>query len=740
MRFLFDLKVEIGRICRERFAWGIVVLTLLCPIAGYSLYQPTSISTIGGFALVNPVLTAGLGGGILFAMLTLYQFDRLYRSRMDALMESMVTPVYLNVIKMVSILLVALAVIIIMSAVYLPYTAYRMGALFDFTEYVKSFFILALPSLWMAILASVSCYQLFRRVDLSFVLLVALISFSLGKWTSSEYILRWINPLVPKFSDDFGNEVVFRTAGYNRLFWFSLFIGLWLASWLAVRNHQKGLVGSFLHNVRRFYILILSLVFFGIGGYLYTTEPYVDHSSPIQLAGAETAGQTVSIVQSSPYAEVNNSLVLLNTTLETFIDPPNSRLSSKSMYTLKNRSGLPQESILQINPGYSIEHVVANGIPLNYVDKKNDHNGIKDITIQLPADSDIILEVSYSGAPKIWSELRSQLSGGSIEEDYIDLGGLELRPLINAVAEGAGLIGEITLPKNLEVITTGKQALFLRENTDGTKTWQVEDQSGGISLFAGEYVKLKLEGTETPIYFYYSQKHQKQMEELNIKSFLEETLNYCTNNYGSLPFTKEEPLNIVVSSTHRFGGGLIRNLSIMNESRFGEAGFSNSRRAEINAEAISTGIIQQWWGQGAQLMDAKNPYWTSEGVTTYTYYRMMKEKNGEEYAQKNHVDVWTEAWVQLNRNFYNRNPHYQSILPKKYLSELQDQFGSINTHAVMALKIYKATQLIGEGKMDAILTDLYKNGGKEFPPFVTWHDFLNACGLTEEELSLGENI
>ncbi|MEC0168823.1 hypothetical protein [Paenibacillus graminis] len=740
MKLLFNVRVEIRRLFLTKSTWFIILCTVLCPLAGYRFYQPTNIATISGFALANPVLAGGIGGGILFALLTLFECNWVYKNQADALMESIVSPLRLGVVKLVAIMAVALAAIVITSVVYFPYTFYRMEAVFDFMEYVKCYFILMLPSLWLAVLASSMFYQLFRRVDLSFVLFVVFTFFSLGKWASDEYLLRWINPLVPNFSSDFSNGVVFRTAGYNRLFWFALLLGLWLFSLLGVRIHRKGFLGSFLHNVRKFYILIASLVLLSTGGYLYVSEPYIDHS-PTRLAGSGNGGQTmVTTTPSSPYAEENSELILLNTKLKTDINASNSSLSSTVIYQLKNSSGQPQECVLQLNPGYSIDGIKVNGSEINYRDKKNDHDRMKDVVLQTPADAEIKLEVSYSGSPKIWSELRSQLSGSSIEGDYIDLGGTDLRPRINAVADGAGLIGEITLPESLELISTGKPAQVLHENKDETKTWQFESQSGGVQIFAGNYKRMELQGTSMPIYFYYSQKHQRQMEALNIKAFLEETLKYCINQYGPLPYTKEEPLSIVVSATHRFGGGLTGNISIMNESRFGEAGLALSRRGEINAEVISAGIIQQWWGQGAQLMDAKNPYWTTEGVTTYTSYRMMEEKNGEKYARKNHVDVWKKAWTDLSRNFYSRNPEYQNILPEKYISEMQDQFASINTTAVMALKIYKAAQRIGEEKMDTILADLYRNGGTEFPPFITWQDFLSACGVTEEELSLDENI
>lgn len=40
--------------------------------------------------------------------------------------------------------------------------------------------------------------------------------------------------------------------------------------------------------------------------------------------------------------------------------------------------------------------------------------------------------------------------------------------------------------------------------------------------------------------------------------------------------------------------------------------------------------------------------------------------------------------------------------------------------------------------MDEILRGLFQNGGTQMPPYLIWQDFLDACGLTQEQLSLEE--
>ena len=56
----------------------------------------------------------------------------------------------------------------------------------------------------------------------------------------------------------------------------------------------------------------------------------------------------------------------------------------------------------------------------------------------------------------------------------------------------------------------------------------------------------------------------------------------------------------------------------------------------------------------------------------------------------------------------------------------------------MPLKILKAEQLVGgEEAMDQILHDLFNREIDYTYPYLTYQDFLDACGLTEEELDLG---
>ena len=62
----------------------------------------------------------------------------------------------------------------------------------------------------------------------------------------------------------------------------------------------------------------------------------------------------------------------------------------------------------------------------------------------------------------------------------------------------------------------------------------------------------------------------------------------------------------------------------------------------------------------------------------------------------------------------------------------------VRRYCEMPLKLLKAEALVGgEEAMDQILYGLFNREIDYTYPYLTYQDFLDACGLTEEELDLG---
>ena len=79
-------RLELRRLFRSRLTWLVMLLTLLSPAVGLYLYRPlysTSatgyVTTTLGAYVANPALTGGLLGAIFFALLTIWELDRVKR-------------------------------------------------------------------------------------------------------------------------------------------------------------------------------------------------------------------------------------------------------------------------------------------------------------------------------------------------------------------------------------------------------------------------------------------------------------------------------------------------------------------------------------------------------------------------------------------------------------------------------------------------------------------------------------
>jgi hypothetical protein len=187
------------------------------------------------------------------------------------------------------------------------------------------------------------------------------------------------------------------------------------------------------------------------------------------------------------------------------------------------------------------------------------------------------------------------------------------------------------------------------------------------------------------------------------------------------------------------GGWAGEGYSEMFDSMLSPETLSDTATGSDGFECSVHEMLHQWWGAlGLQMHN--DGLWSEEGMTVYSTYRVIKELYGELYAKEKFVDQWEAAVDAQNREFYYRHPEYLEKLPPKYQGNLNLRNGSVNLYFRMPLMIYKAQQLVGgEEKMDEILRNIYENREMysyyDNHPF-TYQDFLNACGLTEEDLKL----
>ncbi len=413
MNFFSYLRVELNRIFHSKIVYLIMILTMLCPMAGYRLYNNGMLNgTLSGKFIGNPSIAGAVGGGILFAILTLLEFSRVHKYEIEGLTNSIVSPLLLNVGRLLTIGIAAIVTVSIASVLYYPYTVIKMGNVFDGYTYLNSFFLLMLPSVLLSILAASAFYQIFYRVDLSMAAFILLMLPNLIENLPIGNILHWIRPSVPTLSDYFSNTQIFRLMKHSRLFWFLIFGGLWLIGLLSVRCYGKRIFGSMRYNSRKVYIPLIAVAMIGGGCYAFINQP------DVFLISKEGILEIINNDSEDSSDKVNKEIQLLNSDLKISFDGSKGSLSGKAVYSLENLSSSKQECRFTINPGYTIHKIVVNDKKVTFKKLENIRNNI---IFNVPKEKNIKLTIEYEGRPKILYFLSDFILNTNISDKYIDL-------------------------------------------------------------------------------------------------------------------------------------------------------------------------------------------------------------------------------------------------------------------------------------------------------------------------------
>ena len=726
MKTLKLFPLELGRLLQSRLTWLIVLLTVLSPAAGLVLYRPATATTMLSLYLANPAMAGGVMGGVLFGALTVYELDRVSRSRADVLMDAAVSPLTMALTRLLALLAAAVGTLTLTMLVWLPVSAGLIGSVFSGVDYALAYGLLMGLALPLSILAAGAAYQFTRRADLSLVLFAAFAALSLTVW-ADDWQLCWLNPCVWALSDDFSNFRVFRSVAWMRLTWLAALAGVWTVSYLCVRQYGKGLFGSLARGVRRAYRPVIALALLACSGTAYAAQPFIDHSNP---------DLTVMSFYEIPYAE---GVTFLSRSAQVFPDTAAGTVTGRASYWFENTSGQEQSISFGVNPGYTISNVQVGGADVPFtVSGYQEYNEAR-LEVTIPAEEQVELTMEYSGFPQ--ESLPTMQGGKELSGDYLCLENSALSPRVMNVLPGENgypAAIEITLPASMTAVPFGSsEAEVVSENDDGTRTWRYEDNGAGGILYAGDYVREDIEAGGMTIQFYYGRKHQDVMEAAGAVDAVKAVVDYCTEHYGKLSFGSGETLKLIQSRVA--GGGYATDgASLLDEVDFTANNLGDAVKGGGAGEVMIHELVHQWWGLGNMFdtSDSTSP-WSAEGLTVYTTYRIVKELYGEAYAQEHYVDQWQQAVDDYYLDFYVRCPEYLERLPESVRLNISNSLSGMRQYCEMPLKILKAEQLVGgEEAMDQILNSLFNRELDPMYPYLTYQEFLDACGLTEEDLSL----
>lgn len=728
MKTLRLFPLELGRLLRSRLTWLVMLLTVLGPVVGLYLYQ-SAVSTMNSLYLANPAIAGGIAGGILFGLLAILELDRACRSRVDVLVDAVVSPLTAALTRLSALLTTAVLTTTLTMLVWLPISAGLIGAVFDMVDYVLAYLLFMGLALPLGVLAAASAYQFTRRADLSLVVFAAFCGLSLTVWAEN-WQLCWLNPCVWALSDDFSNFRIYRSVAYMRLTWLAGLAGVWTLSYLCIRQYGKGALGSLARSIRRAYRPVIAVTLLACSGTAYAAQPMVDNSNP---------DQTAMTFFEIPYLD---GVICTGRSAQVFPDVSAGTVRGKASYSFENSSGQEQKVALGVTPGYTISNVRANGetVPFSVGDYQEFNEVLLEVT--LPAEAQIELTMEYGGFPREDQNLSDSQGSTEISGTYLQLENAALSPRLLNVLPDENYYPtemEITLPNAMTAIPFGSsRAEVVAEHEDGTKTWRWEDIGTGGILYAGDYVREDIQAGGMTIELYYGRKHQDIMTQANAADAVRDVVEYCAAHYGTLSFGSGETLKLIQS--HIAGGGYAAGgASLLDESDFTAANLNRAEKGSGDSEVMIHELVHQWWGLG-NMFDIPEPDspWSAEGLTVYTTYRIVKELYGEEYARTHYIDQWQQEVDDYYLNFYVRHPEYLEMLPEAERLRISNSLSGMRQYSEMPLKLLKAEQLVGgEDAMDQILYDLFNREIDPMYPYLTYDEFLSACGLTEEDLNLG---
>lgn len=728
MKTLRLFPLELGRLLRSRLTWLVMLLTVLGPVVGLYLYQ-SAVSTMNSLYLANPAIAGGIAGGILFGLLAILELDRACRSRVDVLVDAVVSPLTAALTRLSALLTTAVLTTTLTMLVWLPISAGLIGAVFDMVDYVLAYLLFMGLALPLGVLAAASAYQFTRRADLSLVVFAAFCGLSLTVWAEN-WQLCWLNPCVWALSDDFSNFRIYRSVAYMRLTWLAGLAGVWTLSYLCIRQYGKGALGSLARSIRRAYRPVIAVTLLACSGTAYAAQPMVDNSNP---------DQTAMTFFEIPYLD---GVICTGRSAQVFPDVSAGTVRGKASYSFENSSGQEQKVALGATPGYTISNVRANGetVPFSVGDYQEFNEVLLEVT--LPAEAQIELTMEYGGFPREDQNLSDSQGSTEISGTYLQLENAALSPRLLNVLPDENYYPtemEITLPNAMTAIPFGSsRAEVVAEHEDGTKTWRWEDIGTGGILYAGDYVREDIQAGGMTIELYYGRKHQDIMTQANAADAVRDVVEYCAAHYGTLSFGSGETLKLIQSRIAG-GGYAAGGASLLDESDFTAANLNRAEKGSGDSEVMIHELVHQWWGLG-NMFDIPEPDspWSAEGLTVYTTYRIVKELYGEEYARTHYIDQWQQEVDDYYLNFYVRHPEYLEMLPEAERLRISNSLSGMRQYSEMPLKLLKAEQLVGgEDAMDQILYDLFNREIDPMYPYLTYDEFLSACGLTEEDLNLG---
>jgi aminopeptidase N len=448
----------------------------------------------------------------------------------------------------------------------------------------------------------------------------------------------------------------------------------------------------------------------------YAAEPFVDVHSPL-LKQATLSGWGNS--ENAPRQTAAGNLII--PAIHSDVTLTGGRLQGTALYTLEP-AGQKRPLAFSLNGGLAVSAVAVDGSPAPYQLEKGR------LTFSLPAGASNV-EIAYAGhikSPSLQS-LAGYVGGESV---YLQEGANWL-PQPEGMALGTMLTGSITADENLTFAVPGN--LIAREEQAGRRIWHYEMAAPlpDVALYGGVYELLPLKVDGAMVELYVSPRHREAVADSGLAGVVEEIVRFYSETLGAYPF--DVPLKVVETALYKSGGHSSLNLVTVAETAFNiQGGESADSFAWYNAvDLLAHEIAHQWFGSGVQV--AMQSPWSSEGLASFLATAYIAHAFSPELAASMGKYPWLSA-VQEQENSYFADPAALAGLSPAKREQVSGEMMHAALYYEMPLLLLDMQETLGEELFCERLAAVYQEyrGGE----YLTWHDFLAAMELGEEEVSL----
>lgn len=736
------LTYEIKRILKSGITRIIILLTSAFPLLGVLLspYINEELSNmifgIGSATLLSqtillPAKTGAVLSTLGFIVLTVFEFDKMFRFRVNFLIEPITSSIRIILTKMTGLFCAGLLSTVGSMIIMLPYYIYKMGGLSNIRYFLLSYILIIYGAIVLATLMTAGFYLIFRSVNITCIIMFLAVLFSFFAGVM-DYQYMWVQTGATGFSENFGSGYIILGMFWNRLFGLSVALSIFLFGMLSDRCYEKGFFKSLIMNSKKFILIPICFLLSIFGVYfVYQNEPIFKGLSFVDL--------TSILISGKKETPVNDKVVgTSNIFLEFQVEKDKNYAEGVYFQELKNSTDKPQKIYFELSEGYNINEIKLNNEDMNFTqvspEKLNSAKLRNVFEISIPKVTKASLSIKYSGTPKVIS-VNKDFSVG-IHNDYVSLGYAGIAPSVCIKQKNNLIEGSIKINSEFTVITQGVKNSKISEQ-DGFTAWSFScDKLNDLTLTAGRYGIFERNVKGTKVEFFYPLEAGKEFESrgndtLDIFSFFSETI-------GPLG---RDSLKVVVTSGVYGGGGMQRgNISYISEDTLMKKNNRDSSQASSSDTfaLLTHEIAHQWWGGGINVsnansgsqIDKSHDEWSNEAMADFSTYLFLNDKFGKAYAEELLLKKWKEGAEELNRNFYRRNPEYMNKLSgfSKYNVSLLLRGNKI--YALGPLEVYNVYNQIGEDRFINSMKTIYKKYYDKKDKKLSFSKFLNITGVT----------